>query len=112
MGWEKRGNKSYYYRKVRDGNRVRSVYVGHDFYAESQAKLIENDRWTRRDEREDMRGMQRADKDLDRQIKDVENTVSALTQASFSAAGYHNHRGQWRKKRHDANAITGAARTQ
>jgi hypothetical protein len=28
MGWEQRGNNSYYYRKERDGWRVKSTYVG------------------------------------------------------------------------------------
>ena len=28
MGWETRGNKRFYYRKVRVGNRVRSAYCG------------------------------------------------------------------------------------
>ena len=28
MGWEQRGNNSYYYKKERDGSRVKSVYVG------------------------------------------------------------------------------------
>ena len=27
-GWEQRGNNSYYYKKRRDGARVKSVYVG------------------------------------------------------------------------------------
>ena len=28
MGWEKRGNNQYYYKKEREGSRVKSVYVG------------------------------------------------------------------------------------
>jgi len=28
MGWEQRGNNQYYYRKEREGSRVKSVYVG------------------------------------------------------------------------------------
>lgn len=28
MGWEQRGAYKYYYRKERDGSRVKSVYVG------------------------------------------------------------------------------------
>jgi hypothetical protein len=28
MGWEQRGNNSYYYKKEREGSRVKSVYVG------------------------------------------------------------------------------------
>src|SRR5687767_1996015 len=28
MGWEQRGNKCYYYKKQREGSRVKSIYVG------------------------------------------------------------------------------------
>ena len=28
MGWERRGNQEYYYRKERDGSRVKSTYLG------------------------------------------------------------------------------------
>ena len=28
MGWEKRGNNKYYYRKKREGKRVISIYFG------------------------------------------------------------------------------------
>jgi len=28
MGWERRGNNQYYYKKEREGSRVKSVYVG------------------------------------------------------------------------------------
>ena len=28
MGWERRGNHEYYYRKEREGSRVKSTYVG------------------------------------------------------------------------------------
>jgi len=44
MGWETRGNGSYYYRKVRDGGRVRSEYVGAGMLAEALAGLDEIDR--------------------------------------------------------------------
>ncbi len=38
MGWEKRGNKQYYYRKRREGDRVVSEYLTAD---EAQAYLAE-----------------------------------------------------------------------
>ena len=28
MGWERRGSREYYYKKEREGSRVKSVYVG------------------------------------------------------------------------------------
>src|SRR5688500_8453371 len=44
MGWEQRGNHSYYYRKERSGSSVRSVYVGRG----EVAHMISSDYWLRR----------------------------------------------------------------
>ena len=38
MGWERRGNKVYYYEKKRQGKRVVSVYLGRDDLAELLAE--------------------------------------------------------------------------
>ena len=39
MGWEQRGTNSYYYKKEREGSRVRSVYVGRGEIAHMVAQL-------------------------------------------------------------------------
>lgn len=39
MGWEQRGNNSYYYKKERDGSRVMSVYVGRGEIAHMVAQI-------------------------------------------------------------------------
>ena len=39
MGWEQRGNNSYYYKKERDGSRVKSVYVGRGEIAHMVAQI-------------------------------------------------------------------------
>lgn len=39
MGWEQRGNNSYYYKKERSGSSVRSVYVGRGEVAQMVSKL-------------------------------------------------------------------------
>ena len=39
MGWEQRGNNQYYYKKEREGSRVKSVYVGRGEIAEMVAQI-------------------------------------------------------------------------
>ena len=42
-----------------------------------------------------------AEAEIDRQLAGVESAIAAMTHATLFAAGYHNHNGQWRKKRHE-----------
>jgi hypothetical protein len=42
-----------------------------------------------------------AEAEIDRQLADVESALAAMTHATLFAAGYHKHKGQWRKKRHE-----------
>lgn len=96
MGWEKRGAHQYYYRKERDGSRVKSVYVGRGEIAnmisqfQSDSCLIEQ--------------LARQTKaaheiSLDRAVLVFEQAIQLLTQAALLAAGFHTHHRQWRRKR-------------
>jgi hypothetical protein len=48
-----------------------------------------------------MRWGRQAEAEIDRQLADVESVIAAMTHATLFAAGYHKHKGQWRKKRHE-----------
>jgi hypothetical protein len=101
MGWEKRGNQLYYYRKRREGDTVVSEYVGRGELAELYATLDELERERREAEREAWR-QRRAEIQAGVQILDeVEDAVRTLTRACLLAAGYHTHKGQWRQRRED-----------
>ena len=101
MGWEQRGARSYYYLKMREGARVRSLYVGSGDIANTCAETAADSR----EEQECMRNQQRrtrhAEADIDIRLKDAESTLRGLVEAILAAAGYHKHKGQWRKKRHE-----------
>ncbi len=96
MGWEQRGNHEYYYRKERDGSRVKSVYVGRGEIAnmisqfQSGSPLIEQ-----------LARQNKAANDvsLDSAVLVFEQATQLLTQAALLAAGFHAHHRQWRRKR-------------
>lgn len=99
MGWEDRGGQAYYYRKERDGERVVSRYVGTGY----GARLIaESERALRREAKERRRARERERRRLERPldaIRQAEEAVRLLRDAALIAAGYHTHKGQWRKQR-------------
>lgn len=99
MGVERRHNNLYYYQKQRIGKRVISKYVGrHDFARlMHQADIIIQERrkaqqQAQRAKREKQAREQRAANDLERQCRE-------LAKLALLAAGYHQHKGTWRKRR-------------
>ena len=104
MGWEQRGGGSYYYRKEREGGRVRSKYMGNGVLGQICA---ENDRDEQRDrtaKRDADHATRKAEAEVDRQLADAESAIAAITDAALLAGGYHKHKGQWRKRRHEKKA--------
>jgi hypothetical protein len=99
MGWETRGSREYYYRKEREGSRVRSVYVG----AGETARLIAQLEAMQADEREGKRILSRMEREqLEKQeaeVAQVCSIVEALTTAALLSAGFHTHKRQWRRIR-------------
>jgi hypothetical protein len=101
MGWEQRGGGSYYYRKVREGGQVRSVYVGRGILGQECAEIVEEEQFERRAERKMHEARRQAEEEIDRQLAVAQSAISAVTDATLYAAGFRKHKGQWRKKRHE-----------
>jgi hypothetical protein len=99
MGWEQRGNNRYYYKKEREGSRVKSVYVGRHEVAhliseiQSSSPLLE--RLARQNATSKITQSEKAEATLD-QTADL---IHLLTQAILLTCGFHTHKRQWRKKR-------------
>ena len=99
MGWEQRGNNSYYYKKERNGSRVKSVYVGRGDIAHMVSKLQSSSA--------DLEKLMRAKKSIEAdELERVEATLERaieltqlFTQAALLSAGFHTHHRQWRRKR-------------
>lgn len=103
MGWELRRGRLYYYRKEREGARVRSVYVG----SGETAALISQLEGMRRDEDETEHENQRRElAKLERQDEAIDATcrlIETVTEAALIAAGFHTHKRQWRKIRYGSS---------
>jgi hypothetical protein len=96
MGWEKRGNNLYYYRKERDGSRVKSTYVGRGEIAhlisQFQASSTVVERIARANKLDDSKRTEAA-LDLATEL------IQHFTQAALLIAGFHTHKRQWRHRR-------------
>lgn len=99
MGWEQRNGRSYYYHKSRMGGRVRSEYMGAGLLAQLCAEEDDDKRQERNAQRAADRATRQAEAGIDRQLANAESALAAMTHATLLAAGFHNHKGQWRKRR-------------
>jgi hypothetical protein len=99
MGWEQRGNNSYYYKKEREGSRVRSVYIGRGEVAQMVSKLqsssSELEKLMRAKRSIEANELERVEATLDRAIE----LTQLFTEATLLTASFHTHRRQWRRKR-------------
>jgi hypothetical protein len=105
MGWERRGGRRYYYRKARRGNVVRSVYIS-DFAA-GLADLVDSQR---RAQSAEVRRFIAADRKEGDRIAAACSSLRGATRAWLLAAGFHEHKRQWRRRRM-SKANGGAAGT-
>jgi hypothetical protein len=99
MGWEQRGNNSYYYKKERDGSRVKSVYVGRGEIAHMVAQLQSSSPLLERFARSIKSPQQLEQEKAEAALDQLSGLIEVITQASLIAAGFHTHKRQWRKMR-------------
>jgi hypothetical protein len=107
MGFEARRNgRSYYYRKKRFGNKVVSQYVGagEDGVLIAQMETLNRGEadYKRYCERHVIAEMKAEDAKADALGAEVEK----LSAAVLNAAGFHCHKGSWRKKRMPTHKTT------
>ncbi len=103
MGWEQRGAHKYYYRKERDGSRVKSVYVGRGEIAQMVSQIQSSSPLLERIAR-NIRSPEIAKmKKSDAAIEQVTHLIQLVTQAALLAEGFHTHHRQWRRKRNAGN---------
>src|SRR5262249_59128160 len=96
MGWIK---GRYYVRKVRKDGRVTSVYIGGGAAGAEAAACDAQQRAERCARAEAQRAHWTRWQALDRLLQHLFDAVEQLLRATLHQAGYHYHRGQWRKRR-------------
>jgi hypothetical protein len=99
MGWEKRGSHEYYYRKEREGSRVKSVYVGRGEIAhlisQFESSSAELEQLMRARKSIEAHDSEKAELLLEQAVE----LARLFTQATLLAGGFHTHHRQWRRKR-------------
>ncbi len=96
MAWEQRARGGQYYvRKRWQGGRCVSEYIGG---GEFGALLAGFDAAARRRQRQGQ-AVRRREDEIDAALDEVTEIMAILTTATLLVAGYHTHRGQWRRRR-------------
>ena len=100
MGWERRGNHWYYYKKIRDGDQVRSEYCfGGDNLQEINLK-VQQIRQKEKEAKQQQRKEDRQELDqIEQDFQEIETHIQNYLSGVLIAHGYHRHKGQWRKQR-------------
>jgi hypothetical protein len=99
MGWKTIKGRRYYYKSEREGGRVKTTY----FEAGESGLLISRlesvDRAERQAERDEWRAEREENRAEEKAIANWFDDVQAVADSAMIAAGFHKHKGQWRRKR-------------
>jgi hypothetical protein len=101
VGWEKRkrGVGPYNYCSVRKRSCVRKEYVGAGMLGTIAAQLDEYQRRQRKEEATYWKEQKECLQQDVLFVQELEAAVKILTTAHLIGAGYHKHKGQWRRQR-------------
>ena len=99
MGWEKRGSREYYYRKERDGSRVKSIYVGRGQIAHMVAQIQESSPLLEKLARSMKSSEAIKEEKAETALEQVSDSIQLIMQALLLTNGFHTHHRQWRRRR-------------
>ncbi len=99
MAWETRRRRRYYYRKVRWQGRVRSEYIGRGLRARCAEAAVAERADAGAARRHRRRQLLRRESDIDGQIQDLLDWTRYIVRALSLVAGWHTHKGTWRRRR-------------
>ena len=100
MGWELRGNRSYYYCSVRSGTRVTKEYAGGGLIGMLAEDFEQEQREQRAVQRHRLGNDRARWAALEQPAREADDLAEMLMSAALLTAGYHRHdRGKWRRRR-------------
>jgi hypothetical protein len=99
MGWKSINGRRYFYKSEREGGRVKSTYFGAGEVSSLMAQWFALERLERAAQRERMREEREEADAEERAVSGWFDDVQAVADAAMVAAGFHKHKGQWRRKR-------------
>ena len=99
MAWEQRSGSSYYYRKERRGKRVVSRYIGGGLIGQICADNDAQERQKRKMEHSFLKADRLQEEETDAHMEYATHLIKSIVETCLMAAGIHNHRGEWRRKR-------------
>jgi hypothetical protein len=100
MTWERRkGSGRYYTQSRRVSGRIVREYIGSGPDAELIARIDEQDRAARLAAAAEMAARRASEEALDAELDRLCHFAEMAGRAALLDAGFHRHRGQWRKRR-------------
>jgi len=96
MGLEIRNGRTYFYRKIREGTKVRSVYEGGGFIASLYARQADEEKVRREIDRKTLDAELT---ELDLMVESALRTGKTALTALYITNGYHTHSRSWRRNR-------------
>jgi hypothetical protein len=99
MGWKTINGRRYYYKLERAGGRVKTTYFGAGESGTLMAEMVALERLERAADREDLREQREEFDAEETAVSEWFDGVQAVADAAMIAAGFHQHKGQWRRKR-------------
>jgi hypothetical protein len=99
MGWKTINGHRYYYKSRRVGGKVETTYFGAGESGSLMAQIDAYERLERAAERRAEREEREETDAEEKAVADWFDGVQAAADAAMAEAGFHKHRGQWRRRR-------------
>ena len=106
MGWETRHGRKYFYRSVRDGDRVRKRYFGAGFVGRRAARTYALRRAEQRAQKEAWQAAMAMFDTAEEQLSRLEEGCKVVMDAALYSYGFHRPtRHAWRRWRNGRRAL-------